>query len=239
MSRQTYHIARGGKPLYQLDTPNLISRVQSGLLKPDDLYWTQGMSTWQKLSSMPALGPYWSANSPSAFAAPQVVHASAPKVVPAGKDGGPSCCPNCGNKNVKAARHLYLVGTRDSTTTGGSVGWGKNSNPRTWVSSRTSASRLAADLAPPEKNSGCGCLLVPLAFLMPIGLGAAISSKSGSPVAFGIMALLGLLVGVFLASKAVKYASEADKKAEQDYQQQMAEWERLWYCNKCSERFLW
>lgn len=239
MSRKTYHIARGGKPLYQLDTPNLISRVQSGLLRPDDLYWTQGMSSWQQLGTMPALAPYFSSTSTSAFATPQVVNASAQPATPAAKDGGPSCCPSCGNKNVKAARHLYLIGTRDSTTTGGSIGWGKNSNPRTWVSSRTSASRLAADLAPPEKNSGCGCLLVPIAFILPAGLLASIGVESRSPVATAIMGIIGLVVGILLASKALKYVSEADKKSEQEYQQQMAEWERLWYCNKCSERFLW
>lgn len=238
MSKASYHIARGGKQLCVVDATQLISGVQAGSLKQTDVYWIQGMTAWKPLSSLGLVSAYWSGTG-SLTVQQSAATSHAQPVRQAQKDGGPERCPKCDNKNVKSARHLYLIGTRDSTTTGGSIGWGKNSNPRTWVSSRTSASRLAADLAPPEKKFGCGCLLVPLALIIPVGLFASISAESGSPVAIAIMVLVGLMVGVFLCSKALKYTSEADKKAEQEYQQQIAEWERLWYCNKCSERFLW
>lgn len=238
MSRTTYHIARAGRQLCAVDAAQLVSRVQAGSLKPSDLYWTQGMANWKPLSGLGSLSSHW----PGATAVavqPSAVGGASQTLRPAQKDGGPACCPSCGNKNVKSARHLYLIGTRDSSTTGGSIGWGSNSNPRTWVSTRTSASRLAADLAPPEKKLGCGCLLVPIVFLMPIGLAGAMLGKSESPVAFAIVGIIGLLVGSFLAAKVFKQVTDADQKAEQDYQKKMAEWERLWYCNKCSERFLW
>lgn len=237
--QQMYHIARGQQQLAVVDKADLISRVQSGVLQPADLYWTAGMPSWKPLSTFGMLAPYWGggrqlhAGSPTPVAVAHVQPALPPR-----REGAPDCCPNCGNKNVKSAQHLYLVGTRDSTTTGTSMGWGRRSSPRSWVSSRTSKSRLAAELAPPQK--GCGLAFLGALFALALPMGCIASSFSGhgrdpSPVGM----FLGLAVGIFLAVWVYRWMSQSDEQSEREHQRKMDEWERTWYCNKCSHRFLW
>jgi hypothetical protein len=235
--RQKYHIARNNQKLCLVDKAELIARVQSRSLLQSDLYWTDGMSAWKTLSTLSFLTSYWGAV--SQIPTPQVSTVSAAyPISPPRKEGGPACCPNCGNKNIKTAKHLYLTGTRDSTTTGSSFGWGRRSSPRTWASSRTSSSRLAAEMAPPQK--GCGFALIAAVLVLGISVAFLGSLFSGSsPDSSPVGVIMGLVVGLFLAILTYRGMSKSDEQSELDYQKKIAEWERIWYCNKCSNRFLW
>ena len=143
----------------------------------------------------------------------------------------PDRCPNCNSKTIKTARAIYLAGTRDSTSSGTSYGWGRRSSPRSWNSSRTSRSRLAAQLAPPDEM-GCGFSSI-LMFMLILGLvGALAGSVSASPAFVVLVALLGF--GLYKLSK-----SNMGQREKQEMAVKMEEYERTWYCSKCATKFIW
>lgn len=143
----------------------------------------------------------------------------------------PDRCPSCNSKTIKTARAIYLAGTRDSTSSGTSYGWGRRSSPRSWNSSRTSRSRLAAQLAPPDEM-GCGFSSI-LMFMLILGLvGALAGSVSASPGFVVLVALLGF--GLYKLSK-----SNMGQREKQEMAVKMEEYERTWYCSKCATKFIW
>lgn len=143
----------------------------------------------------------------------------------------PDRCPTCNSKTIKTARAIFLAGTRDSTTSGTSFGWGRRSSPRSWNSSRTSQSRLASQMAPPDQM-GCGFSSL-LIFMMILGIvGALAGSFQASPIFIIIVAGLGY--GLYRMSKSNMGAQEKQEMA-----LKMEEYERTWYCSKCASKFIW
>ena len=155
----------------------------------------------------------------------------------------PDRCPSCNSKSIKTARAIYLAGTRDSTSSGTSYGWGRRSSPRSWNSTRTSHTRLASQMIPPdEMGMGCGLsgtlllfILVPLGLMIMLGGGVTASHGKGEGV---VMLLAGAaLIGYFF------YRSKSANSGAQSQQQEMAarmeEYERTWYCSKCASKFIW
>lgn len=143
----------------------------------------------------------------------------------------PDRCPHCNSKTIKTARAIYLAGTRDSTSSGTSFGWGRRSSPRSWNSSRTSRSRLAAQMAPPDEM-GCGFSSL-LMFMMILGLmGALAGSISASPAFIVLGALIAF--GIYRLSKSNMGQNERLEMAAK-----MEEYERTWYCSKCANKFIW
>lgn len=155
----------------------------------------------------------------------------------------PDRCPHCNSKSIKTARAIYLAGTRDSTSSGTSYGWGRRSSPRSWNSSRTSRSRLASQMVPPnEMGMGCGLsgtlllfILVPLGLMVMLGGGVTASHGKGEGV---VMLLAGAaLIGYFFYRS--KSANSGGSSPEQEMALKMEEYERTWYCSKCANKFIW
>lgn len=46
-----YHVAQNGAQLGQLSEEDIVSRLASGQLSSNDLFWTEGMADWQPLGS--------------------------------------------------------------------------------------------------------------------------------------------------------------------------------------------
>ena len=144
----------------------------------------------------------------------------------------PDRCPNCNSKTIKTARAIYLAGTRDSTSSGTSYGWSSRSSTRSWNSSRTSRTRLAAQMAPPDEM-GCGFSSL-LMFMLILGLvGALAGTFAGrSPAMILVVAALGY--GLYKLSK-----SNMGQQEQQEMADKMEEYERTWYCSKCASKFIW
>jgi len=143
----------------------------------------------------------------------------------------PDRCPSCNAKTIKTARAIYLAGTRDSTSSGTSYGWGRRSSPRSWNSSRTSRSRLAAEMAPPDEM-GCGFSSL-LMFMLILGLMGALGGAVAASPGFIILAAL-IGYGLYKLSK-----SNMGQQEKQDMAAKMEEYERTWYCSKCASKFIW
>lgn len=143
----------------------------------------------------------------------------------------PDRCPSCNSKSIKTARAIYLAGTRDSTSSGTSYGWGRRSSPRSWNSSRTSRTRLAAQMAPPDEM-GCGFSSL-LTFMLILGLvGALAGSVSASPAFVVLAAVIGFGLYKLLNSN-------MGQQEQQEMAAKMEEYERTWYCSKCASKFIW
>lgn len=144
----------------------------------------------------------------------------------------PDRCPQCNSKTIKTARAIYLAGTRDSTSSGTSYGWGRRASPRSWNSSRTSRSRLAASMAPPDEL-GCGFSSI-LMLMIILGLVGALGGSIGTRNPLLILVAVGLGYGLYKLSK-----SNMGQNEKQEMALKMEEYERTWYCSKCSAKFIW
>jgi hypothetical protein len=144
----------------------------------------------------------------------------------------PDRCPHCNSKTIKTARAIYLAGTRDSTSSGTSYGWGRRSSPRSWNSSRTSRSRLAASMAPPDEM-GCGFSSL-LMVMIIIGLVGALAGSVGTRNPILVVIAAGLVYGLYKLSK-----SNMGQNEKQEMALKMEEYERTWYCSKCATKFIW
>lgn len=143
----------------------------------------------------------------------------------------PDRCPHCNSKTIKTARAIYLAGTRDSTSSGTSYGWGRRSSPRSWNSSRTSRTRLAAQMAPPDEM-GCGFSSL-LIFMLILGIVGAMGGAFASSPVFIVVAA-GLGFGLYKVFK-----SNMGQQEQQEMALKMEEYDRTWYCSKCANKFIW
>lgn len=195
-------------------------------------------STYPTPSAAPRPAPSpFPAPTPSSYptqnpAAPQPAQSPPPaNRLPPPPAHPPDRCPSCNAKTIKTARAIYLAGTRDSTSSGTSYGWGRRSSPRSWNSSRTSRSRLAAEMAPPDEM-GCGFSSL-LMFMLILGLMGALGGAVAASPGFIILAAL-IGYGLYKLSK-----SNMGQQEKQDMAAKMEEYERTWYCSKCASKFIW
>ena len=251
-SNRRYLIARNGKQIFDLDTQTLIQYWKIGKIEPSDHYWTNGMSSWWEVSKLSIISNHLQQNnlntvpsnnigvSISAVTQSTMSGVSSSSITPS-QNNSPTHCPNCNSKTIRTARAIYLSGTRDSTTYGHSYGWGRRSSSRSYSSQRTSKSRLAAQLAPPETSGGCTIFFKLIIAIFGLGIISMIfvnnhlnQSQSILPVvfSFGFSGLV--LYGIYrLVISDLGQTSDNEIK-----RQQMEEYDRTWYCNKCATKFI-
>lgn len=251
-SNRRYLIARNGKQIFDVDTQTLVQYWKVGKIQPTDHYWTNGMSSWWEVSKLPIISNHVQQNNLtttsssnigvtiSAVTQSTLSGVSSSSITPK-QNNSPTHCPNCNSKTIRTARAIYLSGTRDSTTYGHSYGWGRRSSPRSYSSQRTSKSRLAAQLAPPEAG-GCGTsifkliiALIGLAIITVTIVMGNFNSHSPSPLpsllTLGISGLI--LWGIYRVM-----ISDFGQSSDIEFQKQMEEYDRTWYCNKCATKFI-
>lgn len=247
-----YLIARNGKQIFDVDTHTLIQYWKAGKIEPSDHYWTNGMSSWWEVSKLPIISNHLQQNnsantSPTNLAvqsstASQTNNTLVPKNYSvASQYTPPTQCPNCQSKTIRTARAIYLSGTRDSTTYGHSFSWGRRSSPRSYSSQRTSKSRLAAQLAPPETSGGCTSFFKLIIAIFGLGIISMIfvnnhlnQSQSILPFIFSLGVSGLVLYGIYrLVISDLGQTSDNETK-----RRQMEEYDRTWYCNKCATKFI-
>lgn len=236
-----YHVSRAGREIFRLDAASLAQHFKSGQVLPTDLYWCAGMSTWLPISGLSSLqgvspsglGTSVGSSGPSGAISSSLglAQAAAPSHLPPRPAQPPERCPHCNSKTIKTARAIYLAGTRDSTGSGMSYGWGRNWSPRSYSSTRTSRSRLAAQLAPPDE-AGCGMTSI-MMLLILVGLVATLAGAFTTSRWFIVLAAA-LGYGLYRFCKSDMAQQEA-----QGVSARMEEYERTWYCSKCATKFIW
>jgi len=112
-----------------------------------------------------------------------------------------------------------------------SYGWGRNWSPRSYSSTRTSRSRLAAQLAPPDE-AGCGMTSI-MMLLILVGLVATLAGAFTTSRWFIVLAAA-LGYGLYRF-----YKSDMAQQEAQGMSARMEEYERTWYCSKCATKFIW
>lgn len=168
-------------------------------------------------SSAANTGSYGQHQSQSAYSPAQPTFST-----PQGRPGSPDRCPGCNSKTIRTARAIYLVGTRDSTGGGTSFGWGRRSSPRSWVSQRTSRSRLAQSMAPPGQTMRTSTMYI--AGLVILALVTVVT----------IVGPILCLWGIHKISKSGMVQREEAEEARLE-----REYDRTWYCSKCASVFVW
>ncbi len=64
----TYHVARDGELVGELNADEFRAQIFSGQILPDDHYWTEGMTDWKQVSEWHAPSPWRAAVAPDPIA---------------------------------------------------------------------------------------------------------------------------------------------------------------------------
>ena len=215
----TYIIARNGEVIFRLNKKELPDYLNSGKILISDYYWHEGMSThWLPVSQMQseAGSSTRSRTDSGALKFDYTVNTTFQNV--------PDSCPTCGSKSIKTAKAIYLAGTRDRKTDGYSWGYSRRSSGRSYSSTSTSQSRLAAKMSPPSSNFGC------MVIIFAVMISAGITTLFNANLVI-FLASFGLSVFALLNLSFMKtIKQEEDQKSE--------EYDRTWYCNKCATMFV-
>lgn len=205
-----YKVARAGVEIGMYDLATIRRYLSLGNLKPTDHAWTEGMEAWKALADILAEPP-------------------TPVASPILESKPPACCPNCGSTNIRAAKAIHMAGTVTSSTSGSSFGGAstaggpRRSSSRMWSSHRTTTSKLAEDLAPPQLNA---TLSGPR--LKQIGW-----------FAFGAM-LVWTIIAPLYAWKRIMELNNSPEIMRDNEMHALAldTYDRTWYCSKCASKFL-
>jgi hypothetical protein len=158
-------------------------------------------------------------------------------------------CPNCKNENIQSVPIAYESGTSTSSSTSFTVGAIGNIGHASAMgavteSQSSSATLIAARLAPPEKKgfkSGCifiGALwLACLLFLSSIlCLGNIGSSDQDGRTMFWVGLVMAIGSAWYLRKLKNKISAEKqeiERYNEEEYPKKVAEWRSHWFCSKC------
>lgn len=219
-----YTAFRDGKSIGAFTAEQLKSALASGVLRPSDTYFGEGMSGITPLSQFGRSPATVDSTVPPSAASPERHAAPAkPAEMPAYIDWDeapsgpvPTCCSRCQSTDIKSVPLVFKMGQSRGTMGGmslsGDVG----------IATTHEISDLASELAPPVKASGA--LMIFLGGLLVAAFIGLTNGSSTASVAIGLLSVAGSIMFAVSASRT--------------FAKNMYLWRNRWVCFKCGNTFL-
>lgn len=150
-------------------------------------------------------------------------------------------CPKCESDDTASFEMIYASGTQ--TWSSGGLLVGSDEDLHVGIGGGATSSRLAATVAPPEKqhplaariSTVVGAIGIPVFGLLGIGVLVAghRDQVSGGVVAllFAACCAMALVLGVARWNKAIQYNNK-------EWALHYKKWQKWWLCKRCGERFV-
>jgi hypothetical protein len=221
-----YTAFRDGKSVGTFTEEQLKAALASGVLRPSDTYFGEGMSGIMPLGQLGRSARVEALDVPRS-SSPSSPAPSAPSLAKDEPTGSPDwdtlpsgpvpiCCARCQSAEIKSVPLVCKMGQSSGSMAGmtlsGDVGFGTTH----------SRSDLAEELAPPVKATGALAI-----FLCGVGLAAFFGISNMSISTFYVITGLGLVA-------AIAYSISVSRA----YARSMYLWRNRWICLKCGHKFL-